>query len=164
MYGDWPQVALQTKQLFERGRTLEGMDQLIHALHATRRELTPEGWAHFIALARADEIREIVHLCPMTRRSYHKPRGYAGDAVMLDHIYGLGAGAAFTAHPSTLRGQVYYYTINAEPPRAVRYRRALIAQLIDEVAAAHPDGEARVLSIAARTSARSGTVAGRASG
>jgi extracellular factor (EF) 3-hydroxypalmitic acid methyl ester biosynthesis protein len=138
-----------TKQLFERGQILAGMDKLIHDLRETRRALPADEWAEFIEMARADEIRKIVHLCPMTRRSYDKPRGFAGDAVMLDHMYGLGEGQAFYAHPSTLCGQVYHYTVNSAVPRAIRYRRTLIAKLIDEAAASRPNGDARVLSIAA---------------
>jgi len=29
-----------------------------------------------------------VHADPLTYRAFSKPRGYAGDAVMMDHIYG----------------------------------------------------------------------------
>ena len=31
----------------------------------------------------------MLHADPMARRSFEKPRGYAGDAVLLDDLYGL---------------------------------------------------------------------------
>src|SRR5262249_38418269 len=33
---------------------------------------------------------QVLHQDPFTYRAFSKPRGYAGDAVMMDYIYGLG--------------------------------------------------------------------------
>ena len=83
----------------------------------------------------------------MTRRSFEKPRGYAGDAVMLDHIYGTGEGR-LAPHPASTDGQVYAYTLNAPAPAAVRFRRQVLARLIDEAAERRGEGKAVVVSIA----------------
>ena len=125
------------------------MTSLISYLAQVRAKAEPAEWQRFAKSdAIAHPIRTIAHLCPMTRRSFDKPRGYAGDAVMLDHIYGIEhPGPAY--HPATLAGKVYAYTINSPAPRAVRHRRQELARLIDETANRCGDGNANIFSIAA---------------
>jgi hypothetical protein len=80
---------------------------------------------------------------PFTRRAYQKPRGYAGDAVLMDLIYGM-------ARPgddlSPLGGMLYGYEFDSPCFQSVRTRRAILAREIDSIAVARPD--ARVLSVA----------------
>lgn len=89
--------------------------------------------------------KELAHACPITRRSFEKPRGYAGDAVILDYIYGFQG--VESPPPTGISARVYEYTKQSPACRAVRYRRTLIAHLIDEIAGqkAFPN----ILSIAA---------------
>lgn len=136
-------------ELISSGRMLEGGAQLRETLAKLRASMDRQEWEAFAKLEAAHHpIREIMHLCQMTCRSFHKPRGYAGDAVMLDHIYGLGE-AKFAPHPATLAGQVYFATMNSASVRAVRFRRTVLAKLIDETVHRVGDGMARILSIAA---------------
>lgn len=136
-------------ELIRSGGVLEGGAQLRDALAGLRASMDRQAWEAFTRLEAARHpIKEIMHLCPMTRRSCCKPRGYAGDAVMIDHIYGLGE-AKFSPHPATLDGQVYFATMNSASVRAVRFRRTILAQLIDETVHRTGDGRARILSIAA---------------
>lgn len=136
-------------ELIRAGRMLDGAGLLRMTLAGLRASMDCQAWETF---ARQEVLRhpikEIMHLCPMTRRSFLKPRGYAGDAVMLDHIYGLGE-AKFAPHPATLEGQIYFATMNSASVRAVRFRRAILAKLIDETACKIEDGRAKILSIAA---------------
>ena len=136
-------------EMIQRDDVLSGMRHLIDDLHLTRSRLAQPEWESFARdRAMSHPIRDIAHLCPMTRRSFDKPRGYAGDAVMLDHIYGIEhPGPDY--HPATLAGKIYAYTINAPASRAVRYRRKVLAELIDDAAARCGAGNARILSIAA---------------
>ena len=135
--------------MIQQDDVLSGMQQLIFDLFHTRSQLAQTAWHRFAKVeAVSHPVREIAHLCPMTRRSYDKPRGYAGDAVMLDHIYGIEhPGPAY--HPATLAGKVYAYTVNSPASRAVRYRREVLGKLIDEVVANQGVGKVRILSIAA---------------
>ena len=135
-------------KLLKSGRVFEGVDQLLNSLVGLRTSMDRQAWEKFAKEVIRHPIQEIMHLCPLTRRSYFKPRGYAGDAVMLDHIYGLGE-AKLAPHPATLLGQVYFATTSSASARAVRFRRAVLARLIDETALRVGDGQARVLSIAA---------------
>ncbi len=136
-------------ELMKSGHVFEGGARLRVVLAGLRASMDRPAWEAFAKLeAVRHPIQEIMHLCPMTRRSFCKPRGYAGDAVMLDHIYGLGE-AKCAPHPATLQGQVYFATTSSVSIRAVRFRRAVLAKLIDETAQRTGDGRAKILSIAA---------------
>ena len=145
---DYKMTMDKAYELIGSGRLLEGGAQLRETLAALRASMDRQTWEAFAKQeAVCHPIKEIMHLCQMTCRSFHKPRGYAGDAVMLDHIYGLGE-AKFAPHPATLAGQVYFATINSASVRAVRFRRAILAKLIDETVHRVGDGWAKILSIA----------------
>lgn len=136
-------------ELIGNGQVFEGMTYLRQVLGEIRASMLPQDWKTLVKQEVIHHpIRELIHLCPMTRRCYDKPRGYAGDAVMMDHIYGLGE-ASMAPHPATLAGQIYFATINAAAPSAVRYRRAVLARQIDETVMRVGDGRAKVVSIAA---------------
>lgn len=136
-------------EMIRQDDVLSGMRQLFLDLSHTRSQLAPPEWLQFAKMqAMNHPVRAIAHMCPMTRRSFDKPRGYAGDAVMLDHIYGIEhPGPDY--HPATLAGKIYAYTVNSPASRAVRFRRQLLAGLIDSTVARCGTGKARVLSIAA---------------
>ena len=68
---------------------------------------------------------------PYTRRAFDKPRGYSGDAVMLDYVY-AGAAPPGTSH---LGRQIFEATACSPNGRSVVIRRDLIAELIGRVAA-----------------------------
>src|SRR5262249_13538684 len=71
---------------------------------------------------------------PFTRRAHDKPRGYAGDAVMMDFAYGIHSYHDAKAEASPLGQEIQEYIRRSEAPSSVRYRREHIAQLIDSVA------------------------------
>ena len=98
------------------------------------RETKPfDEWRHFVTQeALSHSIKEFVHLCPFTRHSFTKPRGYAGDAELIDYIY--REGAAKELQLDSLALEIAKYALNAPASRAVRYRRELIARRIDETA------------------------------
>lgn len=70
--------------------------------------------------------------CPLTACCASKPRGYAGDAVMIDYIYGTGDVALLP--DSAAAKSLFAYTSSSPPSRAVRYRRHRLAHLIDTCA------------------------------
>ncbi|MBL8376752.1 MAG: class I SAM-dependent methyltransferase [Burkholderiales bacterium] len=134
--------------LIRSGRNGEAVDRIVRGLFARRCSMSRRAWRDYATkAARQPELLAFVHRCQMTRRSFEKPRGYAGDAVMLDHIYGTGVGR-LAPHPATTDGQVYAYTVNAPAPAAVRYRREVLARLVDETVARRGAGNASVVSIA----------------
>jgi hypothetical protein len=78
-------------------------------------------------------LRQLVHEDPFTFRAFSKPRGYAGDAPLLDFIYGEEEG--WPAPPATEMGKkIFASTISSAACEAVRARRAFIADLVDRIA------------------------------
>ncbi|GAB6139788.1 methyltransferase [Methylosoma difficile] len=121
------------------------MDMVFKGLSALHAKSKPEEWRRFVASeVLAHPIKELIHLCPFTRRSFLKPLGYAGDAGLIDFIYGTGTANQFPL--DDLASAISHYTLNVPVARAVRYRRELLARCIDEVAA--KDKNSLMLSIA----------------
>jgi hypothetical protein len=111
-----------------------------------RREDEPETWRDEAHACLNHPICDLLHQDPFTYRAFSKPRGYAGDAVMMDYIYGLGE-AGHAAREATPLGRAIFQYMDTRPSaRAVRYRRELIAKLIDRTAC---QGGSRVLALAA---------------
>ncbi|MGH7615227.1 MAG: hypothetical protein ACREMW_14455 [Gemmatimonadales bacterium] len=109
-----------------------------------RNELPRVAWKQFSQVTcRAHPLRRLLHLAPLTRRAFEKPRGYPGDAETLDLVYGA------TPPPSGLSAfatALYRWELETPACRSVRARRDTCAALIDSAAARRP--HARVLSVA----------------
>src|SRR5262249_18730203 len=104
------------------------------------------GWQEYAGDCLNHPLRDLLHQDPFTHRAFAKPRGYAGDAVMMDYIYGLGETGDAAQEATPLGRAIFAYMSSRPSAKAVRYRRQLIAQTIDRVASR---GSARVLAIAA---------------
>ncbi len=132
---------------FARGRWRDGMLLVAHTGLAARRALPDAEWRDY---ARNDciahPVRDFMHQDPFTRRSFQKPRGHAGDAVLIDYIYGLPHPEHELAEATPVGRWIYNYTSNTMAPRAVRRRMQLIAELIDRTCIERTG--ARVLSVA----------------
>lgn len=132
--------------LLLQGDGYNGMDTVFKGLKSRRVASSPDDWRKFIAYeVLPHPVKEFAHLCPFTKHSFFKPRGYAGDAGLIDFIYQEG-----TAKNVQLEGialEIAEYTCNAPAARAVRYRRELLARRIDE--SAMNEKNPLVLSIAA---------------
>lgn len=120
-----------------------GMGQLREALRGLRAHLPPQEWKAICAQARQHPVHDLLLESPFTRRAYAKPRGYAGDAVLMDLIYGAPpAGNSLSA----LGGMLYGYEFDSPCFQSVRSRRAVLAREIDDAASRRQ--QARVLSVA----------------
>lgn len=120
------------------------MDRLSDGLWWFRHEQSAT-WPDLVTRALQHPLREIVHEDPFTRHSFDQPRGYAGDAALLDYIYYDQSGVDLTR--LTGRGrEIYRRNRDAPAPRAVRERRDHLAYLIDRTAIRRPG--ARILAVA----------------
>jgi extracellular factor (EF) 3-hydroxypalmitic acid methyl ester biosynthesis protein len=144
------------------GDVHDAMNRLRTTLRELRSQLPPEDWRTVGEEARRHPLHRLLLESPFTRRAYEKPRGYAGDAVLMDLIYGL---APPGDDLSPLGGMLYGYEFDSPCFQSVRTRRAMLAREIDSVARTRQS--ARVLSVASghlrevewSRAARSGVVA-----
>ena len=112
-----------------------------------QREFLPDQWQAFARSCRKHELHSFLLEDPLTRRAFVKPRGYAGDAVMLDFIYGHNQIQDLVAQSSEIGVRLLTYTAGgSSAARAVRWRCARAAQEIE--AAAIRRTPARVLAVA----------------
>ena len=120
-----------------------GMATLRRSLRRLRERLPSSEWRTVGEQARQHPLHTLLLESPFTRRAYEKPRGYAGDAVLMDLIYGV---APAGGDLSPLGGLLYGYEFDSPCFQSVRTRRAILAREIDRIAAVRP--RARVLSVA----------------
>ena len=122
----------QAVSLIEGNDAAAGFRLLSQPLSALWTEARTLGQAdEALAQARAHRLHALVRQDPYTQRAAEKPRGYAGDAVMLDHVYGG------TPPPDTsdLGKRVFACTTRSGMGLSVLYRRVLLRSLIDDVVA-----------------------------
>jgi SAM-dependent methyltransferase len=93
-------------------------------------------------LCRTHPLHGLCQQDPYTHRAATKPRGYAGDAVMMDFIY-QGTPPQGT---SALGSGIFAATTRASMGLSVQYRRQLLKSLIDDTAVTLEAG--RMLSVA----------------
>lgn len=136
------------QQWFEAGKDpVQTMRWTVEALHQTRRKTGSAVWRALIPIAQEHPVAEYFHQDPFTRWSFEKPRGYSGDARLLDFIYRHENIQEDVANASPT-GQILYAFSRYYPScEAVRERRDLLAQRVDAIAGAREHG-AEVLAIA----------------
>jgi len=124
----------------------QALDELFGTLRQWKLDTSEADWQNFVQLCRQHPLKELVHQDPFTFRAFSKPRGYAGDAVMMDYIYGREeAWEPPAAEP--VGAQIFNFTTSAPASEGVRCRRAAIARRIDRLADEKP--RPHILSIAA---------------
>ncbi|WP_202329641.1 class I SAM-dependent methyltransferase [Mesorhizobium sp. L-8-3] len=143
-------LILHTAQQWFEGGTdpVQTMRWTVEALHKTRRKLDPAVWRELIPIAQNHPVAAFFHEDPFTRWSFEKNRGYSGDAQLLDFIYQHESilGSATSATP--IGRELYAFSKYYPSCVAVRERRDILAQKVDEIADAKGPGT-EVLAIAA---------------
>ena len=130
-------------ELLRGDGSLDGaIDRLTRGLERHRSSLPSEVWARQAQRLVAHPLTHLLHQDPFTRRCYTKPRGYAGDARMLDYIYG----ETDDDDSTELGKRILEANREGPAPRAVRYRRDVLAAAIDE--AAERVDRPRILAVA----------------
>jgi extracellular factor (EF) 3-hydroxypalmitic acid methyl ester biosynthesis protein len=124
-----------------------GMASLIEGLWSLRHSCSLPTWKSLLPQAQQHPLRDVLHSDPFTKWGFEKPRGYPGDAVLLDYTYGYGPFVEQTlAQATTVGRQVHSWLMTYSGAAGIRDRRRVLARMIDETAMSkpHPD----VLSIA----------------
>jgi extracellular factor (EF) 3-hydroxypalmitic acid methyl ester biosynthesis protein len=96
----------------------------------------------FVESVRAHECFNICQHDPYTNRAFTKPRGYAGDAVMLDFVYS----GLYPSDTTDYGKAVFRGTTRCPLGLSVLFRRELLAAYINDAIARNP--HARILSVA----------------
>ena len=130
----------------DRGETGKTLTSLGGYLLSRKRHQSTNDWAATVAECRAHPLRGLVHQDPLTARTYAKPRGYQGDADLLDIIYARDYKGIWQEQVTPLGQAIFDHTICCKAPSAVRSRKEYIANQIDQTCPDHPD--AHVLSVA----------------
>ena len=103
-------------------------------MHRTRAELDQAVWQELVPIAQNHPVADFIHQDPFTQWSFEKPRGYSGDAALLDFIYGHESIEDDLASATSLGKVIYDYTRASPAASAVRERRDLLARYVDDVA------------------------------
>jgi len=111
----------------------DGLHQLVAGLALTRASKSPDEWRRSVQAFRAHPILKTLHQDPYSWRGYRKPRGYAGDAVLIDMIYGSGEGEPLLAKAGQLGKAIYTAAMTEPGIAATRGRRDYLANRIDQV-------------------------------
>ncbi|MCB9881924.1 MAG: class I SAM-dependent methyltransferase [Planctomycetes bacterium] len=115
----------------DAGRIELGLEILYEGLIDTREKLSLDEWRRFSEeIVLRHPMRERIHQDPVALRSFEKPRGYAGDAVLLDYIYGrLGP-----SPDAPLARAIYEFGKTRPACRGVCRRKTILADTIDRIA------------------------------
>ena len=125
------------------GKAREGMQELMPALRQLKQSEDPVAWDEFCRREFLEHpLKQLIWQDPFTRHAFEKPRGYPGDAGLLDYIYDC----APPPDTTELGREIFRSTTEAPASCSVRARRDVLAKIIDDVAAEVPG--ARMLSIA----------------
>jgi len=82
-------------------------------------------------LATEHRVARYVYQCPFTTHSRDKPRDYAGDAHLIDYIYGHRDAMARPGFASAVGQRIMAHNLES-PAAAVRTRRTIIGMKIEE--------------------------------
>jgi len=117
-----------------KGLVYEEMDHLVGSLADMRRRTSSDEWNAFCRVdCVGHPVRFLVHQDPLTERAYFKPRGYPGDAVLLDLFYGEDGVRPYVDEATPLGQEIYRYTSAGMAATALRRRKDVLATMIDKV-------------------------------
>ncbi len=139
--------AYQLLQRRRRQDTYLAMQKLCSYLAAQKKALSPTAWVLFKNAVKDHPINTLLLEAPQLAHSQCWPRGYSGDAEMMDLIYGMGNSGQRLAQASSLGAQINEVQNEWPTHRAANRRLKRIAKTIDQVASEKP-GVATILSIA----------------
>jgi len=111
----------------------EAMDNLMAGLAKLKQDCEPAAWEHAIAYCRRHPVAQLILDDPFTRRSFRKPRGYPGDAVLIDYIYSGDCRLSEAESVSQIGQQIFEYNRDTPACKAVRARRDVVRDAIDQL-------------------------------
>lgn len=123
------------------------IDALMACLSKIRSSCPSDLWrSSIVPVTRMHPAAQYIYQCPLTRYSFEKPRGYAGDAGLLDLIYQHRSMHDRVMAAPPIGRAIYGFTSNVAACAAARQRCRLTAELIDQISATRH--RPRILAVA----------------
>ena len=127
------------------GKVDTGLIELGEKLHELYSSTSSSEWDHLLKHELLTHpIKDILMQDPLTAHAFNRPRGYAGDAELLDMIYFPDKTDMTNVTP--LGRKVFNYTVRTTVCRTLKKRVKLVSRYLDNMAEHRKD--ARVLSVA----------------
>lgn len=135
-----------------RADTHHAMRMLFDHLHSTRARLSADDWRALAGEVREHPVGALLREAPIFGHGSRWPRGYRGDAELMDMFYGTGETGKKLASVGPRGRHIQEVLFDRPSPRASRGRKQRIAQAIDMLAYAPQEAGKRdglnILSIA----------------
>ncbi|MCA9740662.1 MAG: hypothetical protein H6695_01660 [Deferribacteres bacterium] len=122
-----PAIALLDRscELLQKQQTNIALNQVYFDLWKYRNRWPKDIWQTFCTkICRDHPLTQAIHTSPISHRAYTKPRGYAGDAILMDYLY---------EYQPQFSSQVYNWEYRMLGPKSVRSRRFIIADIIKKL-------------------------------
>ena len=121
-----------TRQKFQGGKDpVDTMRWTVQKLHELRSKAGAGVWRELLPIAQSHPVAAFFHQDPFTRWSFEKPRGYSGDASLLDFIYQHETIADNVARATPMGRELYAFSKYYPSCIAVRERRDLLTTYVD---------------------------------
>lgn len=140
-------IALLDQKNLDGFAVHEAMRTLCEGLNTLRISMSSDQYRSFIERARQHPLRDLLFQDPFTRRVFEKPRGLAGDAVMLDYLY---YGITSEEKVTPLGREILQFLRSSPAGISVCNRAKYMGNLFDDICSkkSQNDLPIRVLSIA----------------
>ncbi|HEV7299978.1 MAG TPA: class I SAM-dependent methyltransferase [Tepidisphaeraceae bacterium] len=122
------------------------MQDLLSVLWSVKSASDADVWARICQQCLDHPVRQLIHQDPFAARCFNKPRGYAGDAVLIDFLYTRSCRMSEADDVSPLGERIFEYTRDISAGHAVRRRRDLMATILNDLCAT--TASPHVLSVA----------------
>ena len=136
--------ALGTAQEKSSGRTL--WQELFQSLEKPRARMSIASWRSYVEDLRRNPLFELCQNEPITRRCFRKPRGYAGDAVTMDMLYGMAEEPQQLQCADVPTLVLQSQMLSSSAVKGVRKRRQYAAEFLGQLD--RGEEQAAVLSVA----------------
>lgn len=133
---------------FRRGSVppVSGVMKIRDRLHEIKEASNQEEWGDCVSVCQKHPLFEIFQEDPICYRAHSRPRGYSGDAALLDMIYRRDYKGVDKREVTDFGGLLFSVMASCNAPHAVRTRAVLTGQAIDRLLS--ENGSANILSVA----------------
>lgn len=116
------------------GGVSDAVWRLIYGLSSVRSRASTAEWKSCVLFCRQHRLLRVLHEDPYAARAYRKPRGYPGDAGIIDYLYRVSPSQAERSGLTPTGRLLLEATTTTPSGFAVRERRRIASMEIDTVA------------------------------